>query len=310
MQEDSEIYYPMLIPDGDDYDAVRLWAEFNQLPIRFRDILTSRELPQILRRIQTDYGLDETVILQISRLLRWLFFQKLTWEEFGMRIESVLFASQGHGERVQELLARMKQEILGMNPTQYEEESEETSTETQGPIIDTQHLRYLPLLKALAAYPELHYQRMTNEKINIKGEREPVAPTVRNWMRAYRDELGVGQHTTVERGQFLFQSANTKALSTPEREIVALMIKSLEEEEPLAVDTLKKVLVFQVAKPMESTTETPSPTPETSASSLQFDTDFEMAEEPPAPPTPGELSFSSGHQLPGEQDAWGPRKES
>jgi hypothetical protein len=316
MQKDSNSYYPMLLPDGDTYDAAALWAEFNQLPIRFRDILTSQELPKILMRIQEDYGFDDEMLAQISRLLRWLFFQKLTWEEFGMRVESVLFASEGKGDRLNELLERIRREILSMNPTQYTDPEDNADEESfLSPSIDPKLIRYLPILKALSEYPELHQQRITTEKIIVKGEREPVAPTVRNWLRVYRDELGVGQHGSIERGQFLFQGTNTKSLSAAEREIVSTIIKSLDEEEPLAIDTQKKTLIFQLATKGQSAAPTPPavPIPRPSLTPRPV-LHFETGPQVPLQginhaPIEGEISFSSGQELPGERASGNRREE-
>lgn len=113
----------------------------------------------------------------------------------------------------------------------------------------------LPLLKALADYPRLGEQALTTEKIRIKGQPEPVRPTLSNWIRYYRDELGIGFHDQVTRGKFLFQSENGKRLGNEERERINLVLKSLEEEFPLDIDTDRGGIVFPVrtqASPVSS----------------------------------------------------------
>lgn len=105
-------------------------------------------------------------------------------------------------------------------------------------------IRQMPLLKALALYPRLQEQILTRERIALKNQPDTVRPSIANWMRSYRDELGVGVHSQVERGKFLFHSQNGKALSDEERSRLNLLIRSIEEDLPLAIDTELAQIVF------------------------------------------------------------------
>lgn len=107
----------------------------------------------------------------------------------------------------------------------------------------------LPLLKALSEYPRLGEQQITTEKIRVKSSPDLVRPSLANWIRYYRDELGIGFHDQVTRGKFLFQSENGKKLGNDERERINLVLKSLEEEFPLDIDTDRMVIVFPLATP-------------------------------------------------------------
>ena len=103
----------------------------------------------------------------------------------------------------------------------------------------------LPLLKALGKFEKLGSQQVTNSKIVVKGQNDPVRPTIFNWLRAYRDELGVGAHDSVVRGQFLFHSLNGKGLSSDERDQVGMLLKSIDENSPLTIDAGRQEVVFQ-----------------------------------------------------------------
>lgn len=107
----------------------------------------------------------------------------------------------------------------------------------------------LPLLKAVAEYPRLSEQSITAEKIKLKNQPEPQRPSLANWIHYYRDELGIGFHDQVTRGKFLFQSENGKRLSADERERVNLIVKSIEEETPVDVDTERMQVVFPARVP-------------------------------------------------------------
>ena len=102
----------------------------------------------------------------------------------------------------------------------------------------------LPLLKALGKFEKLGGQQVTNSKSVVKGQNDPVRPTIFNWLRAYRDELGVGAHDSVTRGQFLFHSLNGKGLSSDERDQVGMLLKSIDENSPLTIDAGRQEVVF------------------------------------------------------------------
>lgn len=104
----------------------------------------------------------------------------------------------------------------------------------------------LPLLQALSKYENLGNQLITQERIRVKSQVEPVRPSLLYWLKYYRDDIGVGHHDSVQRGQFLFRSENGKRLSAEERERLSLILKSVEEDFPLAIDTERQEIVFPV----------------------------------------------------------------
>jgi hypothetical protein len=102
----------------------------------------------------------------------------------------------------------------------------------------------LPLLQALSKYEKLGQQVITSEKIKLKTQIEPVRSSLFNWLKYYRDELGIGQHNNVERGEFLFRSENGRKLSGEERERISLILKSVEEYLPITIDTERQEIIF------------------------------------------------------------------
>lgn len=321
-------YFPFLVTEQGDFDTPETIKQnlkiFRTLSAKEQDILTARELPGILWNIQQDFHLDRNSILQLSRLIRWFFYKKLSWNEFGVRIESLLLASQGNNSQVGPLMERIRKDVIELVPQPVPDESE-SREEASAP----QNLVRLPLLKALSEYPQMHGQRITQEKIRITSERDPAAPTVRNWLRAYRDALGVGKHNAMDRGKFLFQSENSKHLAPEERERVSVILKSLDENDPVTVNPSRQEIIFPktsedsapvpqqplshstlpisrispvggaapAARPPKDLFEqfVPAPHPHRVASSQQ-----QPAERHEAMPQ-GSFQFSTGHVLPGEQ---------
>ena len=103
----------------------------------------------------------------------------------------------------------------------------------------------ISLMQALGKFEKLGGQQVTNSKIVVKGQNDPVRPTIFNWLRAYRDELGVGAHDAVARGQFLFHSLNGKGLTAGERDQVGMLLKSLDENMPLTIDAGRQEVIFR-----------------------------------------------------------------
>ena len=120
------------------------------------------------------------------------------------------------------------------------------------------------ILQALSEYPNLANQPISEERIRLKSQTEPVRGSLYNWIKYYRDELGIGQHSTVERGQFLFGSENGKKISSVEREKLNLILKSLEENVLLEIDPERQVVIFPeiTTTPKVVPTQTTTPTPQ------------------------------------------------
>ena len=195
----------------------------------------------------------------------------------------------------------------------------------------------LSLLKAISEYPRLNDQLITVEKIKVKSQPEPVRPSLSNWIHYYRNELGVGFHDQVTRGRFLFQSENGKRLNNEERERINLILKSIEEDFPLDIDTEHMTIVFPTrasaaavlpqtaARPLFPPREGVTPArpvkpfqPSMPPAGLPVTPAAPVAQTPPVKPSffvsklspaknvAGEtLHFSTGHVLPGEKNADG-----
>jgi len=113
-----------------------------------------------------------------------------------------------------------------------------------GPSGEAGGIESLPLLQALQKYPRLGEQAVTSSPIKLKIFPDPVRPSIKNWIAEYHSVLGAGTHGTMERGNFLYHSENAKRLSFGERQKLAVILKSLDENEPVAVDEEKQEIVF------------------------------------------------------------------
>jgi hypothetical protein len=209
-------------------ESVLMWKELGRLPEETQQLLVSDAVAEKMMQVQRMFRVDHENMLRISVLVRYYYFQKISLQEFQRRME----ASFGRVvERFGPMLAFLVQEVLTLRPKP--KDAEEGSRLVESPLLD-----------ALAKYPRLNDQAVTGSRIRVKSEKEPVRPSVRNWLRAYRDVLGVRRHTAVERGRFLFQSENAKRLAAEERERLAALLGALDDGTPLAVDPARQEIVF------------------------------------------------------------------
>ncbi len=140
-------------------------------------------------------------------------------------------------------LEEAKRKVLELEPWLLEQdEDDESETAAKTDVVK------LPLLRAVGDYPNIGNQQITRERIRIEGQREPVRPSLANWVKAYRNELGVGYHEPVARAKFLFDSENGKKLSSEERERLNVIIRSIEENEPVEIDAGRAEILFPEAR--------------------------------------------------------------
>jgi len=98
--------------------------------------------------------------------------------------------------------------------------------------------------EALKKFPNIGEQPITSMPIKLQYFPDRVKPSVKNWIADYRGKLGNGKHSSVERGDFLFHSENGKPLSPLERMRVAQILKSLDENLEVEIDSGTQQIIF------------------------------------------------------------------
>lgn len=239
----SDAYYPMRVftdIDSSDVEA-RMWDAFRSLGPQMRAILVSAEVVEKIQELEKRFQLQEVGVAIMSFAIRKMFFGELDVVSAEEKIRSAL-ASSGGGDPVhaKAIVEAIQNEVMTIVPAPEPVIEDEVSSSSQpsGPTVR------LPLLKAMAEYRRLSEQMLTEEKIKLKGSMEPVRPSLGNWLKSYREELGVGLHDPTQRGNFLFQSQNGKYLSNEDRARMNLVLKSIEEGFPLEIDPEHQVIVF------------------------------------------------------------------
>ncbi len=237
-------YFPMFasITEGDgkykttlEEDSI-LWAKYDSLSTDIRDILTARELPEAIYTFGQNQHLGDGEIAFISQAVRKFYFHEWSIQECGNNIYQFFSQKGREAGVVQGMIGDFQRKILSVRP-----KADVDPTDA--------NLEHLAIVQALGKYPRLGEQQITKERIRVRNQPESVRPSLMNWMRVYRDELGVGYHEPMIRGKFLFDSENGKRLSSEERERVNLILRSIEENFALDIDAQKYEIVFPTFAP-------------------------------------------------------------
>lgn len=324
----NKIYYPLLADSHllTPEESLEIRNQLRNLPMLTQRLLLSAELPQAIDRLVKQYALDEETILFVSVMIRKILFRewdlKQSAEELMAWCREVDEPNIAH---VQDIVAVIEKDILTIVP------KEEVSGVGEGNT--PAHVR-VGLLEALSRFPQLGQQTVTEARVKLKGSTEPVRGSLLNWIKCYREELGVGYHDAMTRGQFLFRSQNGSKLSDAERERIGLLLRSIEDSELLEIDSNRQEIIFPVVATIPSKTLPQTAFPPVSRAERQDEAprppqlktesdhqsaplhNSELSVSPsalgsmrvakPAPPAfpraAGTLSFSSKHVLPAEKD--------
>lgn len=252
-------FYPLLVSSsGSDVqteaESEQVWEQLDHIPVNNKKILLSVSIIENLYNAEKKFNWEPFYSARMSYFVRELFFQNISQSEFYRAIEA-LFEKQ-YKERLNEILAYINNVILTSQP-----DPEPVEEESEGIATEEETIKQYTLLDALSKYSNLAHQAITTERIKLKNSVEPVRPTISNWLKNYRDELGIGRHDAVARAKFLFESLNTKKLPSAERERIHSLVRSLEDNELLTIDTTKQEIVFPTVQKEQEILNSPSAMP-------------------------------------------------
>lgn len=112
----------------------------------------------------------------------------------------------------------------------------------------------ISISEALKQYPEIGEQLITFDHIKIRNSSNLTRPSIKNWLSDYVANLGYKNHSSMIRGNYLFQNENTKNLSYQDRQKLSQLLKSFDEKTPLTIDITAKQIVFLTSNIQNSET--------------------------------------------------------
>lgn len=97
---------------------------------------------------------------------------------------------------------------------------------------------------ALRKYLEIGEQLITLNHIILKNFPEPVRPSIKNWIADYTYNAGYNRHTSLERGNYLFQNENAKKLGYSDKEKLSFILKAYDDNLPVKINSNTKQIIF------------------------------------------------------------------
>jgi hypothetical protein len=141
-------------------------------------------------------------------------------------------------------------------------------------------LSAMPLIDALKKYSEIAEQIITSQPILTASSPDPVRPSIKNWISDYTFNLGYEMHSSIARGNYMFQGENTKKLNTEDREKLSYILKAFDEKTPITVNASTKQIVFPVMAPTPAPVSRPETKPRMdnlSGPEIKKETTFKIA---------------------------------
>jgi hypothetical protein len=209
-----------------DEDFELRWKKFDQLPQNIKDKLLDQKTIDIIKGIGKINDLNLEEIAFLSRMIRKYYFKELKKEEFYNYLKQNI--NRLNQKQINNIINIINQKIIEQNY-----------------VYNKKIIISLSLNEAFEKYPEITNQIITNKNIITKPFLKPLKPTVKNWIIVYEKILGVGTHTTIERGEFVFRAKATEGLSEEERNNLLILFKARDENSKLNIDLDEKKIIFK-----------------------------------------------------------------
>jgi hypothetical protein len=204
------------------------------------DFLLSFELVSIYDNIARQANLDAKGRSFLPHIV-WQIAQAKNWNDIDQMLEARIPLVHSVHMQVVDLLKKNildKIQLLSEKRIVQKNIIEEVSRkETQ-----------LSLTEALSQYPKLGEQNITTDQIKLRFMPSLVRPSIKNWITDFHDAMGAMKHSPIDRGNFLFHSENGKKLSPADRQKLGVILKSLDEQSLLNIDTESQAVIFDGAQ--------------------------------------------------------------
>lgn len=239
-------YHPMLVSNNgtdekmDSEASLSLWEKFDHLPREIKMVVSADEAAEKISLLQEKFHLNDISIGQVTLLIRKLFFSEIELSQMEARIGDVLTKTGGNSDQAKTVVDFIKNEILTIKPQVVQEETEEKPIGVAQIKIDN-----ISIGEALVKYPKVGEQSVTVNPLKLRYFPNPVRPSIKNWITDFHDNMGSVRHSSIDRGNYIFHSENGKKLTPIERQKISILLKSLEEGMPMAIDQETQTVIFE-----------------------------------------------------------------
>ena len=235
---------------ADDLDILSQMKHFHKLSVEDQLRVGSNHTAVIIQKIQIHEKLTNTATEYLAFLVQEYFFGKIQKKDLIPYLERNKSITQVQAQHISKLLML---NIIEANISLFVDKKDVSLDEAK--IKKTKKT----LSKALSFYPQINHQIISKSKLTLSTEKDLVSGTVKNWIYDYRDKIESSKRGAIERGKYLFNSANAKALSAEDRQKVSVVLKSHDENTPLIIDTTNKLILFPQIQPRSADINKASP---------------------------------------------------
>ncbi len=208
---------------------IEMFKKVDKLPMHIRYGMMNENVSDSILNLSKEYQIeDPRKIGNIARLIRDIYIEKISERETKHRIEKELELERKTSERFVKDLKGIILMVKNLGKKEYEDVFEK-----------------LPLIPALKKYEELAKQEITSGTISKRDTDEVVSPTIKNWLDDYIQNKGAQSHNSMERGNYLHDSDNTRELSKEEKNKLELILRSYDKDEPVTVHRKDQEIYFE-----------------------------------------------------------------
>jgi hypothetical protein len=222
--------------EDDTIKDSELWfEEFNRLDLAIRYGLGEKQVSQAILSFAKKYDIyKKEYIGEISRIIREVYSRNLREEDIRRRLVEKINLKPNELDLAMEDLKQIVLLVKELGRKAEQKEKKELASQYE----------YLNISNIIQAYPPALQQIITSQPIKLEAYNQFVHPSVKNWLDDYREKMGTGKHTSMQRNQYLFDTENTKKLSAIERQKVAELIESYDEGRQMIFDKANKKIEF------------------------------------------------------------------
>lgn len=285
---------PAIVPISKniDTDASARFQEVQilvaNLPKNIQLKLSLSDSSEKIKVLGTAFSLTPIQMGDVSRAIRSYYFGELKLEDIPFYLAKEIPIDLTKAKEITNIIL---QQII----------NDDSQEKTYQAKLDT-----LTLSDAIKTYPEIGEQAITTNRIYLMRFPDPVRPSIKNWLADYTYNLGHEKHNSIVRGNYLFHTKNTEQLSATDRQKLASILKSFDENTLITVNKETKQIVFSLETRDTSELSSNNSQPQfrnsvpaeqiTSANKISFSSPQKLAYEKNSAPQPYRITPSNIRQ--------------
>jgi len=293
------------MPTSQQSYLARLDTLFSQLPDHVYDWLFSSQTGQSVKTMAKRFGLTEQQTSQLSRVIGLAVLKDFPLpqiipeireslnindslaKEIALAVAQTQFLSlRDHLIDVENFIRQTGGSLPVALPPTLKSSFVPGSMASNAPASQTPQVNIIQkTLRHLAKdNKDALNQNLTTAPIKIADFDQPVRPTIKNWLVDYVKQKGAGHHEAMERGDYLFNSVNSRPLPEKEKSLLAEILRAYDDDTPLPINEADQMILLD--KLTLSAASAPAlPKPEPAARPMPVPPKIPVPPPPPAPNT-------------------------